>query len=44
VTAGLGLRLLPQPFEPMSGNAGLMGRVLGIEGASKYALASSDNE
>jgi hypothetical protein len=30
VTAGLGLRLLPQPFEPMPGNPGVMGGVLGI--------------
>jgi hypothetical protein len=30
VTAGLGLRLLLQPFEPMPGNAGVMGRVLWI--------------
>ena len=30
MTAGLGLRLLPQPFEPMPGNPGVMGGVLGI--------------
>jgi hypothetical protein len=29
-TAGSGLRLFPQPFEPMPGNAGVMRRVLGI--------------
>ena len=30
MTAGLGHRLLPQPFEPMPGNAAVMGCVLGI--------------
>jgi hypothetical protein len=30
LTAGLGLRLLPQAFEPMPGNPCVMGRVLGI--------------
>jgi hypothetical protein len=30
VTAGLGLVLLPQAFEPMRGNAGVMGGVLGM--------------
>ena len=30
MTAGSGLRLLPQAFEPMPGNAGVMGGVLGI--------------
>ena len=30
MTAGLGLRLLPQPFEPMPGNPGVMSGVLGI--------------
>ena len=30
MTAGPGLMLLPQPFEPMPGNPGVMGGVLGI--------------
>jgi hypothetical protein len=30
VTAASGLRLFPQAFEPVPGNAGVMGRVLGI--------------
>jgi cell division ATPase FtsA len=30
VTAGLGLRLLPQAFEPIPGNTGVMSGVLGI--------------
>ena len=30
MTAGLGLRLLPQAFEPMPGNSGVMSGVLGI--------------
>ena len=30
MAAGSGLRLLPQAFEPMPGNAGVMGGVLGI--------------
>jgi len=30
VTAGLGLRLLPQPLEPMPGNTSVMSGVLGI--------------
>jgi hypothetical protein len=30
VTAGFGLRLLPQPFEPVAGNSGVMGGVLRI--------------
>jgi hypothetical protein len=30
VTAGLGLMLLPQAFEPMPGNTGVMGGMLGI--------------
>ena len=42
MTAGLGLRLLPQPFEPMPGNPGVMGGVLGIAVAEPLkALASS---
>ena len=30
MTAGLGLRLLPQPLEPVPGNPGVVGRVFGI--------------
>jgi hypothetical protein len=30
VPAGFGLRLLPQPFEPVPGNPGVVRRMLGI--------------
>jgi hypothetical protein len=36
VTAGLGLWLLPQPLEPMPGNPGVMGGVLGISVAEVF--------
>ena len=36
MTAGLGLRLLPQPLEPMPGNPGVMGGVLGISVAEVF--------
>ncbi|MFZ0851751.1 MAG: hypothetical protein WAO08_21405, partial [Hyphomicrobiaceae bacterium] len=29
-TSGAGSTLAPQPFEPMAGNAGVVGRVLGV--------------
>ncbi len=45
MTAGSGLRLFPQAFEPVPGNAGVMGRVLGISLAeAQKTLANKRQE